>query len=119
MMGECDLSFLNHYLPRCHAVEPGTLDFHNFIQVNTRQGWVTVDATFGPREARAGLPSNMDWDGTGDCALVFPSTKIREVEDIPEAKAEALATLPHAILDKRKQALENLITYLETCCRGT
>ena len=113
-IGETDLSFLNDYLPKDFAIEKPTLDFHNFIKISTHRRWLTVDATFGPYEARLGFPTNVGWDARCDCSVLFPSINVREVKDIEIAKKQVLSKIPSDILLKRKSAFEKLVGYLDS-----
>ena len=94
MMGECDLQvFGSACIWPIHINRP-VRDFHNFLMVKLNDQWWRVDATFGKNEEKLQLPNNLDWEGRTDCRLLFPVSNSWEVDELFEAKAEAVASLP-------------------------
>ena len=96
MMGRSDFhTFGAKMVPPIH-VEHGAYDFHNFLKVDLKGTWVTLDATFGVNEEPLAVGNNLHWNGIDDCQILFPVRDEFAVDDAFSAKAKLLETLTPA-----------------------
>ena len=113
MMGIWNLAEFGRQLYEPIHVPTGTIDYHNYLEVNLNNRWLVLDATFGRNEESRGFFSNISWSADGDCLHVFPVYKSWIVDDIFDAKARAIANLTSSQKHHRDSFFSDLLNQLQ------
>ncbi|MBI3786610.1 MAG: transglutaminase domain-containing protein [Deltaproteobacteria bacterium] len=89
------------------------VDLHDYLQIETEEGWIDVDATWQRSLREFGFPVNEDWDGVHTMSLSVVAEDHEVAQDDPERlKDELLSKLTPRQRMLRKEFLTALSNWV-------
>lgn len=90
------------------------IDPHNFLKIEIKGKWITVDATWDKPLEKLGFYVNQNWEGKNDMKLVVQEGgSVQETDNPFDLKEKLISQMPESAQKNRKQFLSELSSWLE------